>query len=217
MYQHILFDLDGTLTDPYMGITNSIIYSLQKLNIEAPDNAALIPFIGPPLHESYETFYQLSGDNNAEAIRLYREYFSDKGMFENEVYPGIPLLLQALKSMDKKLYIATSKPTYFAVPILEHFNLAHYFESITGSELDGTRTNKAEVIQHVIDIHGLNRDECIMIGDRKHDIIGGQKNNIDTIGVLYGYGDANEIREAQPTYTIATVDYLLDAITNDTQ
>lgn len=212
MYQHILFDLDGTLTDPMLGITNSIIYSLQKLNIEAPANEALIPFIGPPLHESYEIFYNLKDDDNKKAITLYREYFSDKGMYENEVYPGIKLLLDALQSLDKKLYVATSKPTYFARPILEHFNLAHYFESITGSELDGTRTNKAEVIAHVLKTHNLNPDDCIMIGDRKHDIIGARTNNIDSIGVLYGYGSDEEIKAAHPTYTIATVDYLLDAI-----
>lgn len=217
MYNHILFDLDGTLTNPYLGITNSIIYSLEKLNIEAPDNEALIPFIGPPLQESYEVFYHLKDEKNLEAVQLYREYFSDKGMYENEVYPGIPLLLQALKSMDKKLYVATSKPTHFAHPILEHFKLDHYFEVIVGSELDGTRTNKAEIIQYVIDTHQLNKDECLMIGDRKHDIIGAQKNHIDSVGVLYGYGDAEEIKNAQPTYTIATVDYLLDAITNHTK
>ncbi|MGK0577300.1 HAD family hydrolase [Macrococcus capreoli] len=214
MYEHILFDLDGTLTDPHLGITNSIIYSLNKMGIDAPDNDALTPFIGPPLQESYEVYYNLSGDNNLEAVRLYREYFSDKGMYENEVYPGIELLLQALKSMDKKLYVATSKPTYFARPILEHFNLDHYFESITGSELDGTRTDKAEIIQHVLETHNLDKSTCIMIGDRKHDIIGAQKNNIDSIGVLYGYGSADEIKQASPTYTIATVDYLLEGILN---
>lgn len=216
MYEHILFDLDGTLTDPYLGITNSIIYSLKKLNIDPPENKALIPFIGPPLQESYEIYYNLKDEKNLEAVRLYREYYSDKGMFENAVYPGIKLLLDALKSMDKKLYVATSKPTHFARPILEHFHLDHYFESITGSELDGTRTNKSEVIQHVLDTHRLPKSSCIMIGDRKYDIIGAQKNNIDSIGVLYGYGDINELKQAQPTYTIATIDYLLDAITNDT-
>ena len=133
-------------------------------------------------------------------------------MYENKVYPGIEILLNTLISHQKQLYIATSKPTHFAKPILEHFNLAHYFNDIIGSNLDGTRTDKAEVIATVISEHQLDPKQTIMIGDRKHDIIGAQKNNIDSIGVLYGYGDQEEIKDASPTHTIATVDYLLDVL-----
>ncbi|UTH02063.1 HAD family hydrolase [Macrococcoides canis] len=212
MYDNILFDLDGTLTDPYIGITNSIIYSLQQMNIEAPDNSALIPFIGPPLHESYRTVYNLQDEDNATAIKHYRTYFSDKGMYENEVYAGIEIVLQALTAQGKQLFVATSKPTDFAIPILQHFKLDGYFNEIVGSNMDGTRTNKAEVIATVMNTHQLDPHKTVMIGDRMHDINGAHQNNIDSIGVLYGYGSAEEIKAAKPTHTIATVDYLLDVL-----
>ncbi|MEE1106930.1 HAD family hydrolase [Macrococcoides canis] len=212
MYDNILFDLDGTLTDPYIGITNSIIYSLQQMNIEAPDNSALIPFIGPPLHESYRTVYNLRDEDNATAIKHYRTYFSDKGMYENEVYAGIEIVLQALTAQGKQLFVATSKPTDFAIPILQHFKLDGYFNEIVGSNMDGSRTNKAEVIATVMNTHQLEPDKTVMIGDRMHDINGAHQNNIDSIGVLYGYGSAEEIKAAKPTHTIATVDYLLDVL-----
>ncbi|QIH76669.1 HAD hydrolase-like protein [Macrococcoides canis] len=212
MYNNILFDLDGTLTDPYIGITNSIIYSLQQMNIEAPDNSALIPFIGPPLHESYRSVYNLQDEDNATAIKHYRTYFSDKGMYENEVYAGIEIVLQALTAQGKQLFVATSKPTDFAIPILQHFKLDGYFNEIVGSNMDGTRTNKAEVIATVMNTHQLDPHKTVMIGDRMHDINGAHQNNIDSIGVLYGYGSAEEIKAAKPTHTIATVDYLLDVL-----
>lgn len=212
MYDNILFDLDGTLTDPYIGITNSIIYSLQQMNIEAPDNSALIPFIGPPLHESYRLVYNLQDEDNATAIKHYRTYFSDKGMYENEVYAGIEIVLQALTAQGKQLFVATSKPTDFAIPILQHFKLDGYFNEIVGSNMDGSRTNKAEVIATVMDTHQLDPHKTVMIGDRMHDINGAHQNNIDSIGVLYGYGSAEEIKAAKPTHTIATVDYLLDVL-----
>ncbi|QCT75461.1 HAD family hydrolase [Macrococcoides canis] len=212
MYDNILFDLDGTLTDPCIGITNSIIYSLQQMNIEAPDNSALIPFIGPPLHESYRTVYNLQDEDNATAIKHYRTYFSDKGMYENEVYAGIEIVLQALTAQGKQLFVATSKPTDFAIPILQHFKLDDYFNEIVGSNMDGTRTNKAEVIATVMNTHQLDPHKTVMIGDRMHDINGAHQNNIDSIGVLYGYGSAEEINAAKPTHTIATVDYLLDVL-----
>ncbi|QUR94984.1 HAD family hydrolase [Macrococcoides canis] len=212
MYDNILFDLDGTLTNPYIGITNSIIYSLQQMNIEAPDNSALIPFIGPPLHESYRTVYNLQDEDNATAIKHYRTYFSDKGMYENEVYAGIEIVLQALTAQGKQLFVATSKPTDFAIPILQHFKLDGYFNEIVGSNMDGTRTNKAEVIATVMNTHQLDPHKTVMIGDRMHDINGAHQNNIDSIGVLYGYGSAEEIKAAKPTHTIATVDYLLDVL-----
>lgn len=212
MYDNILFDLDGTLTDPYIGITNSIIYSLQQMNIEAPDNSALIPFIGPPLHESYRTVYNLQDEDNATAIKHYRTYFSDKGMYENEVYAGIEIVLQALTAQGKQLFVATSKPTDFAIPILQHFKLDGYFNEIVGSNMDGTRTNKAEVIATVMNTQQLDPHKTVMIGDRMHDINGAYQNNIDSIGVLYGYGSAEEIKAAKPTLTIATVDYLLDVL-----
>lgn len=212
MYNTILFDLDGTLTDPMIGITNSIIYSLSKMNIETPERDALIPFIGPPLSESYEVYYNLTGEQNDAAITYYREYFSETGLYENKPYQGIEIVLNALVDQGKTLYVATSKPEVFAKTILEHFNLSHYFKGIVGSNLDGTRTHKGEVIAHVVDKYQVDVNTAVMIGDRMHDINGGKMNNMDTVGVYYGYGSEEEIKAAKPTYTVATVDYLLDIL-----
>lgn len=212
MYKNILFDLDGTLTDPKEGITNSIIYALTKMGIEAPTNDDLLHFIGPPLADSFEADYGLIGDENLRAVSLYREYFKEQGMYENTPYPMIDIVLTALKQQGCRLFVATSKPTVFAKGILQHFNLDHFFEMIQGSELDGTMSHKAEIIQHVIETHQLNKAETIMIGDRKFDINGAHENQIDSIGVLYGYGSLEEIKAAKPTHIVATVDYLLEVL-----
>ncbi|TDM00682.1 HAD family hydrolase [Macrococcus carouselicus] len=207
-YKHILFDLDGTLTDPKEGITNAIIHSLTKMDIEAPDNDALIHFIGPPLKDSFEADYGLTDDKNAQAILYYREYFADIGLFENRVYDGIEKLLMDLKSRGALLYVATSKPVDYARQILVHFNLSQYFEMIAGSELDGTRNHKAEVIQYVIEQNNLQAKNCVMIGDRKHDLIGADMNNMDAIGVLYGYGSEEELSSHPHIALVRTIDAL---------
>jgi phosphoglycolate phosphatase len=149
-YKFILFDLDGTLTDPKVGITKSVQYALSKYDIKVEKLENLEVFIGPPLGESFKEFYSFTDDEARQAIEYYREYFGEKGIFENEVYPQIPILLKELKKKDKVLIVATSKPTVFAKRILEHFNLGNYFDLVAGSNLDGTRTSKAEVIQYIL-------------------------------------------------------------------
>lgn len=205
VYDTILFDLDGTLTDPQLGITRSVAYALAKFGITVPDRAALIPFIGPPLHESFARVYGFDRAQAFQAVAYYREYFTDTGLYENAVYPGIPALLADLTAHGRRLVLATSKPTVYATRILEHFHLAHYFTAIAGSNLDGTRTAKADVIAHARSLLATPPTRAVMVGDREHDIIGAQANGLDTIAVLFGYGTLNEITAAQPTQTAATV------------
>lgn len=208
-YNVILFDLDGTLTDPKIGITKSVQYALVKFGIEEPDLDKLIPFIGPPLVESFQEFYSLNQEQAQAAVRYYREYFAETGMYENAVYPGIKELLGELKSAGKELIVATSKPTVFSEQIIEHFGLTQFFKAIVGSNLDGSRIHKDEVIAFALkDLTGTIYDSVIMVGDRKHDIIGAQKNGIASIGVTYGYGTQEELTQAKPVYLAATVEEL---------
>lgn len=212
-YTNILFDLDGTLTDPKLGITKSVQYALKKLNIEISDLNALEPFIGPPLGVSFKEIYHFNEEKVIVAIEYYREYFSINGLFENEVYEGIRELLETLLShSDIRLFVATSKPTTFANRILEHFNLLENFEYVCGSELDGTRSDKTEIITYIIDKFNLDKEQTIMIGDRKHDIIGANNNKIHSIGVGFGYGDEEELLNISPTYIVNTVTELADLL-----
>ena len=197
MYQVILLDLDGTLTDPGIGITNSVAYALKKYQIQVEDRSELYRFIGPPLIESFESFYGFSREQAVEAVGFYREYYRDKGIYENRVYEGIPKLLERLRSAGKTVILATSKPEEFAVRILQHFDLLPYFDVTAGASMDETRTAKAEVIAYGLWKAGItDRAECIMIGDRKHDILGAKKEGIASMGVLFGYGDRKELMEA---------------------
>lgn len=214
-YKYVLFDLDGTLTDPKEGITKAVQYALKKQGIEIENRNVLEPFIGPSLKYSFMEFYNLSEEKAIRAIEDYREYFRPIGIFENEVYPGIVKLLGQLKENGAQLFIATSKPTEFAVKIAEHFELDKYFTEIVGSELDGTRVEKDEVIGYILDKHGLHeKDAVIMVGDRKFDILGAAKHEIKAIGVCYGYGSYEELSEAGAFCIVDTVEalstYLLD-------
>ena len=205
-YSTILFDLDGTLTDPKEGITKSIQYALNKMGIVENDLEKLTPFIGPPLLPSFMEFYHFSEEEANQTLQFYRERFSVTGLFENEVYEGIEELLKNLKQSNYRLAVATSKPTVFAKRILDYFELSPYFEVIVGSELDGTRTAKGEVIAEVLKQMNIeNKDDCVMIGDRKHDLIGASENAIDSIGVTYGYGSQQELEEANATYIVHSV------------
>ncbi len=206
MYNILLFDLDGTLTDPKIGITKSVQHALQKFGIEVNDLDQLIPFIGPPLLDSFNDFYGFTPQQGQQAIAYYREYFSVTGLFENAVYAGIEALLAELIRHDKRLFVATSKPTQFAKQILEHFALSGHFESIVGSHLDGTRVKKGEVIEAVLaDLPIGDRHRVVMIGDRLHDILGAKTCGIDSIGVAYGYGGAAELSQAGATHIVSTV------------
>jgi phosphoglycolate phosphatase len=181
--QRILFDLDGTLTDPKEGITKSVAYALNQLDAPVEDLDTLLPYIGPPLFDSFIEINGFSEDKARRAVELYRERYSTVGKFENAVIPGIPELLEGLKEQGYVLYVATSKPTVFAEQITQHYGLARYFEHIGGSNLDGTRSKKQEVIQYVLDQNGLAPEQSIMIGDRMHDIIGAIGCGVESIAV----------------------------------
>lgn len=209
MYNTILFDLDGTLTDPKVGITKSVQYALKKLGIYEENLESLSKFIGPPLRNSFREYYLLDETRVQKAIEYYRQYYSPYGIFENEIYPEIPILLHDLKVAGKILTVATSKPTVFAEKILHHFDIHQYFDSVVGSNLDETRTTKEEVIEYALTTIGeADRKKIVMIGDRKHDIIGAKMNHIDSIGVTYGYGSLEELQIEKPTHMIDDVEGL---------
>lgn len=205
-YDVILFDLDGTLTDPEKGITRSFQYALKKFGINENNMEVLTSFIGPPLKSTFINHYSFDEKKAWEAVMYYREYFTEKGIFENEVYPGIPEMLQELKNKHKKILLATSKATVFSERILEHFNMKGFFDHIIGSNFDGTRAEKAEIISYALSLLGEESfGNPVMIGDRKHDIIGAKQNNIDAVGVTYGYGSSQELKEAGATYILDSV------------
>ena len=209
MYDVILFDLDGTLTDPGEGITNSVAHALKKLGIPVPERRALYKFIGPPLYQSFMDFYGLDREKALEAVEFYREYYQDRGIWENEVYAGIPELLAKLKGADKRLLVATSKPENFALQILDHFDLRQYFDRVAGSTLDSSRVEKADVIRYALEQQGIAPGpSVVMVGDREHDVLGARKAGLDCIGVLFGYGDAPELQKAGAARIAATVEEL---------
>ncbi|MCI8895099.1 MAG: HAD family hydrolase [Lachnospiraceae bacterium] len=207
MYDTILFDLDGTLTDPGIGITNSVMHALKKYSITVTDRSQLYRFIGPPLIESFETFYGFSHEQAVESVGFYREYYRDRGIYENRVYEGIPALLDRLKSAGRRLLLATSKPEEFAVRILEHFELLSYFDIAAGAAMDETRTAKADVIAYALGLAGItDPGSCIMVGDRKHDILGARAQSMASMGVLFGYGSLSELKEAGADLIADTVE-----------
>lgn len=213
MYEYILFDLDGTLTDPGIGITNSVAYALKRWNIEVEDRKSLYRFIGPPLQDSFREYYGFSQEDALRAVDVYREYFCEKGLYENEVYPGVEKLLQVLKEQGKTLVLATSKPEEFAVRILRHFGLDRYFTVMAGATMDPSRSKKGDVIAYALRESGVTElSKAIMIGDREHDIFGAKQNGLDSIGVLFGYGDREELEKAGATYIAATVEDILNHV-----
>lgn len=203
-YTTILFDLDGTLTDPKIGITSAVQYALKHYGIEVDNIDLLEPFIGPPLADSFQEFYGFTEKDSVDAIEVYREYFRDRGLFENEVYPGIPEMLNHLQTLGHTLIIATSKPTEFAERILAHFGLDQYFSFVGGSTFDGSRSLKADVIAHVRKEYGFDPASTVMIGDRKHDLIGAKEAGLPAIGVSYGYGSIAELEKEQPLAIVDT-------------
>ena len=209
----LLLDLDGTLTDAAPGILNCIRYALDSMGVEQPDDDAMRTFLGPPLVPTFRDHFGMSAADVDTAIALYRERYHDVGLFENEVYDGIPDLLAILDQRGLTLAVATSKPTYSATRILEHFDLAQYLAFIGGSDLEGIRHDKAAVIAHTLaELALLGRlpdgASIIMVGDREHDVYGARAHGIDTIGVLWGYGDADELQGAGAVSLAATPDEL---------
>ena len=208
-YDIILFDLDGTLTDSAPGILNSVRYACRKLGLEMPSETTLRKFLGPPLIDSFRQLVGLSDAEADRAVSAFREYFPTKGLFENEVYPGIPALLADLKAAGKTVLIATSKPEEFAKRIMEHFNLAQYCDFICGATLDETRTDKAEVIAYALETAGItDKSRVVMVGDREHDVLGAKKNGLPCVGAVYGYGSAEELTAAGADYISETPDTL---------
>lgn len=215
MKKFILFDLDGTVTDPETGITLSVAYSLKHFGIEVDDIKSLRKFIGPPLLDSFKDFYGFSDEKSEAAVDKYRERFSVTGIFENVLYDGMKALLSSLCEKGHTLAIASSKPEVFTKRIIEHFELTPYFAEVCGSELDGRRTNKAEVISYALEKLGSPSSEnVVMIGDRKHDILGAKANGLTSIGVLYGFGDEAELTAAGADYIATSVRNIGEIIAN---
>lgn len=214
MIKNILIDLDGTLTDPKEGITTSARYGLAKIGHPIADNVNIDWIIGPPLKASLAKILNVAVDDDLaeQALLGYRERFAVTGLFENELFGDIKETLQQLKAQDYRLFLATAKPEIYAKRILEHFDLLKYFDYPYGSELTGERTNKADLIAYIIAKEQLKPEECLMVGDREHDILGARKNGIDTIAVEYGYGSAQELDDAQPKARIAQFSDLLKVI-----
>ena len=212
MIKNILIDLDGTLTDPKVGITTSARYGLEKIGHPISDEVNIDWIIGPPLKASLAKILNVEADHvlAEQALMGYRERFAVKGLYENHVFEGVTETLAELKRRGYRLFVATAKPTVYAKQILEHFDLAQYFTDIYGSELNGERTNKAELIQYILEQQKLQADQCLMVGDREHDIFGARQNGIDTIAVNYGYGSQEELALAQPKYQIDRFNQLLD-------
>ncbi|MBR1429830.1 MULTISPECIES: HAD hydrolase-like protein [Ruminococcus] len=202
-FDTLLFDLDGTLTDSTEGILNCLIYAIERMGFEVPEDTNI--FLGPPIRQSFAEFLGMNGEQVDEAVRIFRERYSDTGLFENRVYDGIPGMLERLKSGGKRLMVATSKPQVYAVRIFERFGLAQYFEIVGGAELDGSRDYKDEVIEYVLAKAGItDRSTVLMIGDRRQDVLGAHKTDIECMGILWGYGSVEELTQAGADYIART-------------
>lgn len=213
MYNTILFDLDGTLTDPGIGITNSVAYALNKFGISVDDKTELYKFIGPPLKDSFMKYYGFDQNKALLAVDYYREYFSEKGIFENKIYDGVQEVLSDIKNSGRKIALATSKPELFAKQILDYFNLTEYFDFVGGATMDSSRNTKGDVINYTLqNLKIKDLSTVVMVGDREHDIIGAKQAGIDSIGVLFGYGDRKELENAGAVYIAKTVKEIINYI-----
>ena len=212
-YKYLFFDLDGTLTESAPGIMNSARYALAQYGITDVPDSTLRKFIGPPLMDSFQELFGFSSEKAREAMKKYREYFAEKGLFENSVYEGIRETLTLLKSQGKHLFVATSKPEIYTNRILEKFDLTHFFEFVGGADIEETRSEKAKVIRYVVDEACLEEERqnglILMIGDRKHDIIGAHKNEIPCCACLWGYGSREEFNENGADFVISAPQELL--------
>lgn len=210
---HVLLDLDGTLTDSGEGIIRCIGHALTRLGREIPPAAELAHYVGPPLADSFHSLLDTQDEALVHrAVELYRERFATTGIFENRVYPDIPEGLAALRAMGHRLWVATAKVEIFARRVVDHFGLAPYFAGVYGAELSGERADKGELIQHLLRSEGIAPGEAVMIGDRKHDILGAKQNGLRAIGISWGYGSREELAAAGAGAVVDTVEELVAAI-----
>ena len=212
MYKVILFDLDGTLTESGEGITKSVQYALEKLGQPEPDLKKLEVFVGPPLLQQFMKYADLDEETAVKAVEYYRERYTDIGIFENEVYPGVEDMLDKLRGKGYILAVASSKPERFVKKVLDHFDLTKYFHEIVGSEMNGGRTSKADVIEEALDrLHMADhRDQVVMVGDKGHDVFGARKAGLKCLAVSYGYGSEEELKNANPLKIVDSAQEVLD-------
>lgn len=212
MYKAILFDLDGTLTESGEGITKSVQYALEKMGYPEMDLEKLRVFVGPPLLEQFMKYAGMSEEEGRQAVVYYRERYSVTGIFENRVYDGVPNMLGELRRKGYLLAVSSSKPEYFVTKVLDHFGLTGYFDEIVGSEMNGNRTGKAEVIEETLRRLQLSdhREQVIMVGDKEHDVFGARKCGLECIAVSYGYGTMEELTQADPLKIAASPEEVLD-------
>ncbi|MBP3359507.1 MAG: HAD hydrolase-like protein [Clostridia bacterium] len=209
MHDLQLFDLDGTLTNPKKGITGCVQYALEGFGINEPDADKLTCFIGPPLLDSFKSFYRMSDSDAQKAVDRYRERFTVKGIYENELYPGIPEMLAGLKEDGKTLILATSKPIEYALRILEHFDIRKYFDETIGADMHGPLNEKTDIIRCAVQrLSSVNKDRMVMVGDREMDISGAKENGIISVGVRFGYAAENELENAGADYIVSTPEEL---------
>lgn len=213
VYNTVLFDLDGTISDSGEGITNSVKYSLKKFGIEENDFEKLKRFVGPPLYASYEKYYGFSHEEAIKAVEYYREYYNAGGIFELRIYDGVIDLLKYLKMSGKKIILATSKPEIYAEKIAKKFGFYELFDNISGALLDGSRIEKDDIIRYALERVGESDiSKCIMIGDRSYDVLGAKAFNMDSIGVTWGYGDRAELHAAGATYIVDKAEEIKEII-----
>ena len=212
MYRYILFDLDGTLTESGEGITKSVQYALEKLGQPEPDLKKLEVFVGPPLLQQFMKYAGLDEETAVKAVEYYRERYTDIGIFENEVYPGVEDMLDKLRGKGYILAVASSKPERFVKKVLDHFDLTKYFQEIVGSEMNGGRTSKADVIEEALDrLHMADhREQVVMVGDKEHDVFGARKAGLQCLAVSYGYGSEEELKNANPLKIADSAQEVLD-------
>ena len=215
MYQYILFDLDGTLTDPREGITKSVQYALSKMGVEEPDLTALEHFIGPPLYDEFRRCYDFDDIQAKQAVAAYRERFSVHGWKENLLFDGVPTMLQTLRAAGKTLAVASSKPTVFVKKILELFEIAPYFDAVSGATLDGSISTKAQVVEQALTMLSVrDRKDVVLVGDRMHDVEGAQLCAIDCVGVTFGFGGFEELQQAGARYIVQDFAELIQVLTD---
>lgn len=210
-FDTLLFDLDGTLTDSTEGIVRCLEYALERMGFDIPEDKN--KFLGPPLYRSFAEFCGMNEGQVNEAVRIFRERYSTVGLFENRVYEGVPEMLKRLRDGGKRIMVATSKPEVYAVRIFDRFGLSQFFEIVGGANINGTRNDKDEVIEYVLEKAGISdRSSVLMIGDRRQDVIGAHKTGLKCMGILWGFGSIEELTEAGADFIAETPEKAADML-----